>query len=108
VEEGDGEGVKQDFYSEKWRDLNKRTILFWMLFIAFFPATYFGAKIFPQVDPVWIGTACATPWIMAIYYRGLFQCPRCNKLFFVTDSWQNGVTQHCLHCRLPRGGGPND
>jgi hypothetical protein len=100
-------------YRAAWRDLNRRSAIFWTVFLTYLPGVgsvvfvsglLYGEAAKPFTPCIALGWLAA--FIAAGYYRGIFRCPRCGERFFRSDEWHNTFTSRCLNCDLQWGDDP--
>jgi hypothetical protein len=102
-------------YAAQWRDLHRRVVLFWALWLLYLPVVVGSLKLLNFIEPglgsrlaQYVAIGWGLLWMAAGYYRFSFRCPRCGGWYFSSDSQNSTFSKYCLHCGLPRGGGPND
>ena len=104
----------QPDYAAAWRDLRRRRIIFWAVFLSYIPgvwAIFFAVGLplsaLTGIEPDHFGLAIASCWMAAFavtgWRLGLFSCPRCHKRFFATWWYHNPFARKCLNCGLPNG-----
>jgi hypothetical protein len=100
-------------YSAAWRDLRRRRIIFYAVWVGYVPAVF--AIYYVALRPLlhvfmikedYLVLPVAGLWMVAFLVAGirvqLFRCPRCHQWFFA-KWYSNPFTRKCLHCGLPRG-----
>jgi Zn ribbon nucleic-acid-binding protein len=108
-------------YSERWRELRRRRLIFWLWFLGYVPAVaaivvmLFFVIYLIGLPRSWIDPAfyiIAGAWMVAILlasYRAMaFLCPRCHQPFFRTWWYYNSFARKCVHCGLPKWANSKD
>ena len=102
-------------YSAAWRDLRKRRLLVWALFLGFIPGVVALCFLVDAFLPGTIGnkqgeSVCmgiGALWMLAFFIAAMrasfFRCPRCHGTFLMTWYFANPLASRCLHCGLRSG-----
>ncbi len=105
--------MTQSAYARRWHDLKRRRLLNWALFLGYLPGVALIVVAMDRSAPGWHGAdiyvvlSWMTAFLASAVYQSAFRCPRCGQRFFSTAGWHNPWARKCLHCGLPRGGGPD-
>ncbi len=111
----------QSDYEAGWRDLKRRRIIFWAVFLGYIPGTMavfllvgLPVSALTGIKPDYFFAAIALCWMVAFVVTSLrmtlFSCPRCKKSFFASWWYHNSFARKCVHCGLPKWAnseGPN-
>ena len=101
-------GLKtSDAYYPNWADLRERTLLAWMVLLAFCGPAFFVPWVLLRsvMEPrpaYWCSGAIAVVLVAwARVHQTRWPCPRCGRAFYATWYMYNPFINGCLHCGLP-------
>jgi hypothetical protein len=94
-------------FASSWNDYRRRRRWFFGNWIGGFFAigALVGIGSNPLLDDL-AGFILCPGWLLCFAITSvrlsLFRCPRCGRCFSCTWWFGNPLTQHCLHCGLPK------
>jgi hypothetical protein len=105
-------------YSAAWRDLKKRRLIAWGMFLGFVPsgfATFFliglPLSFLTGIRPDYFFYPISISWMLMIWIAGqramTFRCPRCQQRFFAARWYYNVFARRRVHCKLRIGADSN-
>jgi|SRR5579862_922003 len=93
-----------DRFDAAWRDLRRRQMLFWGLWLLFVPYSAIWLNLASQevaIRPIGVYALC---WLVSGYWRMAFRCPRCKSAFLYGRTGLQGLRDafsgRCPHCGL--------
>ena len=98
-------------YDIEWRELKKRSKLFWFSFLSYIPGVLIiglpFSKLSKSETPIFV---VAIFWMLFFLASGIylqiFKCPRCHKKYFFKKRgiiWIfNLFSRKCLNCELKK------
>src|SRR5579864_4243108 len=100
-------------YSEAWRDLRRRRLIFWALLLGFLPgigvlSVAIGLPLsrFTGINENYFFVGIFVSWFLALAIASfrwqIFPCPRCHKPFAAEQWYRNIFRSECNHCGLPK------
>ena len=100
-------------YGRQWRDLRMRSRLLLLLFVFYIPVMALSVFALNGISPglgdqswFWLFAGWMVVLIVLGFYQISFRCPHCGGWFGSSDSWNNPIAGHCLHCGQKRYGAP--